>query len=81
MRKRDTKAGWIYGRGSADEVAYGPRLLRHELVHKLISIPRSDGSTEARQQVRVTPRGLFLLRAELAQAERDRRKAAGEFDL
>ena len=81
MRERKTKAGWIYGRPGIDEVAYQPRLTRGELVHKLVRIHRSSGAIEAKTQVKVTPKGLFLLRAEIVQKERDRRNAAGEFDL
>lgn len=81
MRDREAKAGWIYGRPGVDEVAFQPRLARAELAHKLVRIERSDGTVHAKSQVRITSKGLFLLRAELVQKERDRRRKAGQFDL
>lgn len=81
MRDGTSKAGWIYSRPGADEVAYQPRLDRGELEHKVVFIKRSSGEFEPKTQVRVTTKGLFVLRAEMRERERQRRIERGEFDL
>lgn len=81
MREGTSKDGWLYSRPGADEVAYQPRLDRGELEHKVIFIKRSRGDFEPRTQVRVTTKGLFLLRAEMRERDRKRRIKNGEFDF
>lgn len=81
MRDGTSKAGWIYSRPGADEVAYQPRLDRGELEHKVVYVKRSRGDFEPRTQVRVTTKGMFILRAEMRERERKRRIEDGEFDL
>ena len=58
--------GWIYSRaGSNEEVAYQAKLATGLLEHKTTTVHRSDGSEKVRTQVRVTPKGLTRLAAEL----------------
>ena len=81
MRDQDRREPWIYCRAGRPEVAYQTRVNRDELDQKAVPYKRPDGSVGLRSMVVVLPRGLFILRAEMQQRERDRRRAAGEFDL
>ena len=78
IRNRIKEQGW-----EAAEIQrrYQPRLDRGELEHKVIFIKRSRGDFEPRTQVRVTTKGLFLLRAEMRERDRKRRIKDGEFDF
>ncbi|TXN47352.1 BRO family protein [Methylobacterium sp. WL7] len=80
MRDQDRSEPWIYCRPGRPEVAFQTRLNRKELDQKAVKDP-ATGRAFLRQQVFVYPKALFLLRAEMVQKERDRRRAAGELDL
>nr|WP_246733408.1 phage antirepressor KilAC domain-containing protein [Methylobacterium sp. BTF04] len=81
MRDQAGDEPWIYCRTGRPEVAFQTRINRDELDQKAVPYKRPDGSVGIRSMVVVLPRGLFILRAEMQQRERDRRRAAGEFDL
>jgi len=54
--------GWIYRRTGSDHwCAYQSRIASGDLVHKVTTILRPDGSEKTTEQVRVTPRGLAKL--------------------
>jgi prophage antirepressor-like protein len=54
--------GWTYRRvGSDHRCAYQERIVGGDLVHKVTTVLRPDGSEKTTEQVRVTPRGLTKL--------------------
>ena len=56
------KAQWIYRREKdGHPVAYQSKLTAGYLEHKVVPVPTGPGKTWARQQVRVTPKGLTAL--------------------
>ncbi|MCK8787626.1 phage antirepressor KilAC domain-containing protein [Roseomonas sp. NAR14] len=54
--------GWTYRRVGADHwCAYQARIISRDLVHKVTTVLRPDGSEKTGEQVRVTPQGLTKL--------------------
>lgn len=60
---------WIYKRaGNGHWVGYQDKIQAGLLEHKVTEVTRSDGTTKITEQVRITPKGLARLSAELARA-------------
>ncbi|GCD58211.1 phage associated-antirepressor BRO [Acetobacter pasteurianus NBRC 3280] len=54
--------GWIYKRpGSLSWLGYQSRTTNGDLVHKIMTILRPDGSEKVSEQVRITPKGIAKL--------------------
>lgn len=63
--------GWLYrstAGGTETWAAYQPRITRGQLVHKVLTVERPDGTPKVVEQVLVTPKGLARL-AELLERE------------
>ncbi|TPG53297.1 phage repressor protein/antirepressor Ant [Roseomonas nepalensis] len=63
--------GWIYRRTGADHwCAYQSRIITGDLIHKVTTVLRADGTEKTTEQVRVTPSGLTKLAKLMGSAAR-----------
>lgn len=61
--------GWIYQRpGHSGWLAYQERIQQGAMCHKVTVVQREDGSDKIVEQVRITPKGIARIGAELAKA-------------
>ncbi len=61
--------GWIYQRpGHSGWLAYQGRIHQGAMCHKVTTVQREDGTDKVVEQVRITPKGIARIGAELAKA-------------
>lgn len=61
--------GWVYQRpGHSVWLAYQERIQQGVMCHKVTTVQREDGTDKVVEQVRITPKGIARIGAELAKA-------------
>ncbi|MBH1548791.1 phage regulatory protein/antirepressor Ant [Stenotrophomonas maltophilia] len=61
--------GWVYQRpGHSGWLAYQDRIQQGVICHKVTTVQREDGTDKVVEQVRITPKGIARIGAELAKA-------------
>lgn len=61
--------GWVYQRpGHSGWLAYQERIQQGAMCHKVTTVQREDGTDKVVEQVRITPKGIARIGAELAKA-------------
>lgn len=61
--------GWVYQRpGHSGWLAYQERIQQGVMCHKVTTVQREDGTDKVVEQVRITPKGIARIGAELAKA-------------
>lgn len=61
--------GWLYQRpGRSGWLAYQDRIQQGVMCHKVTTVQREDGTDKVVEQVRITPKGIARIGAELAKA-------------
>ena len=61
--------GWVYQRpGHSGWLAYQDRIQQGVMCHKVTTVQREDGTDKVVEQVRITPKGIARIGAELAKA-------------